>query len=156
MLPDLFGPEIELRGEGVVSRAAEGEVRRGVRAPMSERHEMMELELSNRTERSHLLGPGWMRVDHLKRRRPQRFDARRNGRQRVQNPYELRDLLLGAVLGASQHLAQVFAREMRTGISSPVRWSSPAARASRTSGNRRARRAADTRLTTASSDKRSS
>jgi hypothetical protein len=45
MLPDLFGPEIELRGEGVVSRAAEGEVRRGVRAPMSERHEMMELEL---------------------------------------------------------------------------------------------------------------
>ena len=27
MLPDLLGPEIELRGEGVVSRAAEGEIR---------------------------------------------------------------------------------------------------------------------------------
>ena len=45
MRPDLFGPEIELGDQGVVSCAAEGEVRRGVRATPSERHEMMELEV---------------------------------------------------------------------------------------------------------------
>ena len=55
-----------------------------------------------------------MGVDHPKRRRAQRFDPRRNGWQRIQNPYELRDLLLGAVLGAGQYIAQVFTREMRT------------------------------------------
>jgi hypothetical protein len=45
LFPDLLGPEIELRGEGVVSRAEVSDVRRGVRATPSERHEMMELEL---------------------------------------------------------------------------------------------------------------
>ena len=44
LLPDPRGPEIELRGEGVVRRAAKREIRRGVRATPSERHEMMELE----------------------------------------------------------------------------------------------------------------
>jgi hypothetical protein len=42
MLPDLLGPEIELRGEGVVSRAAERKIRGGVRATPGERHEVME------------------------------------------------------------------------------------------------------------------
>jgi hypothetical protein len=42
---DVLGTEVELGGEGVVSRAPEREILRGVLAAEGERHEVVELEL---------------------------------------------------------------------------------------------------------------
>src|SRR4030095_2211342 len=49
-----------------------------------------------------------------RRRGPERFDAGRNLRQRVEDPDQARELLLGAVLGASEDLDEIVRGEQRS------------------------------------------
>jgi hypothetical protein len=69
-------------------------------------------EFADHVHRACELAPGWCRGNESRRRGTEGFDAGRDVGERVEHPDEASDFLLGPVLGASEHFAQVLGREV--------------------------------------------